>query len=455
MTRWAVTLCLALTACAGPRPQVPEVTHRPLPGQWQEAAAGTQGPIAGRWWESFHDPVLDQLVSQALAANVDLALASARVEEAEAQFELIASQARPNLFLLTQGARSRSVNAFGRPQEQTAGEAQLHATYDPDAFGRLRSSRRAASANLDATVYLRDHARLGIAAAAASGYVMLRALDARLELLQATRTARTSSFTLAQRRLDTGYGTALESRQAEAELRAAEQLIPAAQLAISRQEHALALLLGETPRPIERGAELSSLALPDPGAGVPTTLLRRRPDIAQAEAQLVSADHSLDAVRAAFLPDIQLSAAGGVVDSTLLPDPIGIYSLGAGLLAPVLDGGRLRAQQRAAAARRDQAALGYRKTVLQAMRDVEDALATVQRTRQQEAVIDQQREAVAAALQVARRRFTEGYSPYLEQIDAERNLLSVDLALAQARNDRLIAAIYLFQSLGGGWEKTE
>lgn len=444
-------LLLCVAGCAGQRPLAPEVTHRALPDQWHGPVRNAPDEIPTRWWEAFGDPVLDQLVAQALTANVDLALADARVEEAEAQFESIDAQVRPNLYLLTQGGRSRSVSAFGRPQEQWAGEAQLHVNYDVDPFGRLRSARRAAAAGLDAVRYQRDNARLGVSAAVASGYFMLRTLDARLELVRATREVRVSSLGLAQRRLDSGYGTALEARQAEAELRSAEQLIPAVQLAILRQEHALSLLLGETARPIERGTKLSALSLPDPGAGVPTKLLRRRPDIAQAEAQLVATDRSLDAARAAFLPDLQLTAAGGVVDSTLLANPIGVYSLGAGLLAPLVDGGRLQAQQHAAAARRDQAALTYRRTVLQAVRDVEDALVTVEQARQQEIAIDQQREAIDAALQVARKRYAGGYSPYLEQIDAERALLSVDLALAQARNDRLLAVVYLFQSLGGGW----
>lgn len=451
MRRGVALLLLGLAACAGPRPEVPDVTHRALPDRYQDTSSGTAAGVSASWWEAFDDAALSRLVAQALAANVDLAIAEARIDEAQAQYETIDAQTRPNLYVLAQGARSRSVSPFGRPQEQTAGEAQLHATYAADLFGRLRSARRAAGAGLAAVGYQRDQVRLGIAAAVSSGYVLLRTLDARLELLQATRDVRMASFGLAQRRLDSGYGTVLEARQAEAELRAAEQLIPAVQLAIRRQEHALSLLLGDTPHPIERGATLAAMAIPQVDAGVPARLLRRRPDIAQAEAQLVAADHSLDSARAAFLPDIQISVAGGAVDSTLLADPIGIYSLGAGLLAPLLDGGRLRAQQHAVAARRDQAALGYRKTVLQAVREVEDGLASVQQTRAQEAAIDLQRVAVDAALQVARRRFTEGYSPYLEQIDAERSLLAVDLALAQARSDRLVAAIYLFQSLGGGW----
>jgi NodT family efflux transporter outer membrane factor (OMF) lipoprotein len=407
--------------------------------------------VAEHWWQDFGDPVLNQLVATALAANTDIQLADARVREAESQFDLLAAQQRPNVSLLAQGARSRSVSAFGQPQTQTAGQAAANAAFDVDPFGRLRNARRAAQSGVLAARYLKSNVQLAIAAGVVEGYVGLRALDTRRELLDATREQRAAALGLAEKRLQTGYGSVLEARQAEAELRATEQLIPAVDAAIARQEHALALLLGDVPRHVERGSALAQLGLPDPGAGVPATLLRQRADIAQAEALMVAADRSLDAVRASFLPDIQLSAMGGVVDSTLLADPIGVYSVGAGLFSPLLDFGRLRAQQRGAAARRDQAALAYRKTALQAMREVEDALAVVQGLREQEALLGQQREAVAALVNVAQKRYREGYSPYLEQIDAQRNLLAVDLALAQARSDRLVAAVRLCQALGGGW----
>jgi NodT family efflux transporter outer membrane factor (OMF) lipoprotein len=448
----ALVLVGGLAACAGPRPLIPDSAAVVAPAQWLGTSSNAAA-VAPRWWERFDDPVLNRLIETALAANTDIAIAAARVREAEAQFDLLSAQQRPNIALVLQGARSRSVSAFGRPQTQTAGEARVNGGFDIDVFGRLRNARRAAQSGVLAAGYLQAGIQLGIAGAVAEGYVGLRALDARRELLLATREARATALQLTERRLQTGYGSVLEARQAEAELRATEQLIPAVDLAIARQEHALALLLGGVPLNVERGVALSQLGLPDPGAGVPAALLRQRPDVAQAEAQLVATDRSLDAVRAAFLPDMQLGASIGVVDSSLLADAVDVYSLGAGLLAPLLTFDRLPAQQRAAAARRDQAAFAYRKTALQAMRDVEDALAFVQGARQQEAILGQQRSAVEALANVAGRRYREGYSPYLEQIDAQRNLLSVELALTQARSDRLIAAIRLSQALGGGWQQ--
>jgi multidrug efflux system outer membrane protein len=181
-------------------------------------------------------------------------------------------------------------------------------------------------------------------------------------------------------------------------------------------------------------------------------LLRRRPDILQAEQQLVAADHSLDAARAAFMPSVQLMGSGGVVRSTLIArNPIGIFSLGGSILTPLFDSGRLNAQQDAAASRRNQAAFAYRKTVLSAFREVEDALAAVDHTTRQAAAIEAQRDEFAQVLALSSRRYRAGYSPYLEQLDAQRSLLSAELSAVQARTEVLTSLITLYQSVGGGW----
>jgi NodT family efflux transporter outer membrane factor (OMF) lipoprotein len=214
-------------------------------------------------------------------------------------------------------------------------------------------------------------------------------------------------------------------------------------------------LLGENPRAIERGVAISTLASPTVPKVLPSDLLRRRPDIAQAEQQIVAADRSLDAARAEFLPSIQLGVSGGYVNSTLITDPVGIFSFGGSVLAPLFEGGRLRAQADGAAARRDQAAFFYRKVALNAFREVEDALAAFQRTNEQELILQQQRDALARALVQASNRYHAGYSSYLEQLDAQRGLLSAELSLVQARSERLGATVSLYQALGGGWSNKE
>lgn len=447
----ACLLLIAVVGCAGPRPSAPPDAAVVAPEQWRNAPASAELVEPG-WWRTLGDPVLTRIVERALENNVDVALAAARVAEASAQFRLAEAQRTPGVSASGTGARQRSVDAFGRGVTQNTEQVQLTVSYELDLFGRLATASAAAQASLLASEAARDTVRLAVAASAASGYTTLRSLDARLALLRDTLSARAESLRVARRRADTGYSPMLDLQQAEAEYHATEQLIPAAELAISRQEDALSLLLGENPRAIERGAALDKLLLPAVPASMPSLLLRRRPDIAQAEQQLVATDHSLDVARLAFLPSIQLSAVGGFVDATLLSNPISMFSLGGSILAPLFEGGRLHAQADAAAARRDQAAYAYRKTVLTAFREVEDALAAVERTQAQEGMINAQRDALARALTTATNRYRAGYSPYLEQLDAQRQLLSAELSRVQTRADRLAALIGLYQSLGGGWQ---
>jgi outer membrane protein TolC len=183
----------------------------------------------------------------------------------------------------------------------------------------------------------------------------------------------------------------------------------------------------------------------------PATLLRRRPDIVTAEAQLAASDHALDAAREAFMPDVQLAAFEGLTGSNLaLDSPFEYWSVGASILAPIFSGGRLEAQQDIATARRDQAAFAYRKTMLNAFREVEDALAPVRRDEEQERAYAAQRDVLERALNFATNRYRAGYSPYLDQIGARQNLLSVQVALVQSRADRSTALVSLYQALGGG-----
>ena len=452
MKRLAAILALiALAGCAGPRPGIPASAAVTPPETWRAEPAQPAGEISAAWWQSFGDPVLARIVETALANNTDIAIAVERVAEARAQFHAAQAQQMPLVTGGAGGGRDREVSPFGRPEEQTAGKAVLSISYDLDLFGELADASEARRAQLLASEATRDSVRLAVAASAAGGYVTLRALDARLDVLRRTLAARAESLRVIKRRRDVGYTSELDLAQAEADYGAAEQQIPATELAITRQENGLSVLLGENPRVIERGLVLAQLAIPSAPSAVPAALLRRRPDVMAAEEQIVAADHALDSARAAFMPKISLTADGGAVGSTLLGNPIGIFSLGASILGPILDFGRLQAQQEVVAAQRNQAAFAYRKTALTAFREVEDSLAAVQRLNEQEQSLSAQRDAVARALTLATERYRSGYSPYLDQLDAERILLSTELALVQARADRLNAAITLYQALGGGW----
>ena len=442
----------ALAGCAGPRPNAPDAALVVPPTAWRTPMDKGNG-VTAHWWHGFGDPVLTRTVEIALANNVDVAIAATRVEEARAQYRLVDGQRLPSIGVGIAERRERFLNAFGQPVYQTVSRGEIGISYDLDLFGRLRHTSDASRAALLATEAARDNVRLAVASSAANGYIGLRALDARLIVLEDTLSARAAGLRIARRRLESGYATRLEFDQAEAEYHATEQQIPVVRLAIARQEHALTLLLGENPREMERGLALSALAAPVTPDVLPSSLLRRRPDIAQAEQQIVAADASLDAARAAFMPTVSLSATGGFIDSTLIGDPVSIFSLGGSILAPIYQGGRLRAQADTAAARRDQAAFAYRKAALTAFREVEDALAALTHAGEQEAVLRLQRDALARALDQANNRYRSGYSSYLEQLDAQRGLLTAELALVQVRSDNLTAAVSLFHALGGGWSK--
>jgi NodT family efflux transporter outer membrane factor (OMF) lipoprotein len=351
-----------------------------------------------------------------------------------------------------EGSRDRTVDPFLQGFTQTDGSAELSTSYDVDLFGRLSQATAAARASLLASAAARDTVRVAIASTAAQGYVTLLALDTQLAIVRDTLKARADSLQVARRQEAAGYSSTLELRQAESEYYSTAQLIPAIELAIRRQEDGLSVLLGDNPGPIQRGASLDDLLLPAVPLALPASLLRRRPDLMQAEELLVAADHSLDAARADFLPRIDLTASAGRAYSDIFAAPINIYAFSGGILAPLFEGGRLRAQADAAAAERDQAAFRYRKTALTAFGEVEDALAAVQHNDEQERAISLQREALARTLTLATNRYRSGYSPYLEQLDAQRELLSADLALAQTRANRLGAIIELYRSLGGGWQ---
>lgn len=452
MRRGVLLLAAALSGCVspGPRRAVPEAARVEAPAGWRTALAPGQ-PVAADWWNAFADPELTALVARALANNVDVALAASRVEEARATEALARAQLSPQVGGTLPETQGQTLSPFGTPSQALGVQPAITASYVLDLFGRLRQASRAARAQLLASEGARDTVRLATAASTATGYVTLRALDQRLAIARDTLAARAEALRIARRRFEAGYSSRLEYRQAQAEYAATAQLVPAAQLAIARQENALSLLTGDAPRAIPRGVALDRLAVPPVADGLPADLLRRRPDLFQAEQALVAADRTLDSQRAAFLPNLSLTGSAGVVLSTALADPVGIFSLGASVLAPIFDAGRLRAQADAATARRDQAAFAYRRAALTAFREVDDALAGVRRTGEQAVDLAAQADAARGALANATSRYRAGYSSYLEQLDAQRSLLTAELSLVQARADRLTSYVAVYQALGGGW----
>lgn len=444
----ALALAVGLAGCV-PGISAPPAASTVTPPEGWRTVFAEGATVDGAWWQAFGDPRLLALVEQARAHNSDIAIAIARVQEARAQERASRALLLPSLNASLPASHGRSLTALGTVSEATMAQPQFQASYELDLFGRNRAQIDAAAANTLASDAARQATILSVTSATATGYVTLLALDERLRVLRETLTSREAALRIARSRAEAGYTSDLELRQAEAEYRGTQQQIPVVETAIARQENALSLLTGDTPRGIVRGGAFAALRRPDVPALLPSELTRRRPDILQAEYALAATDARLRAAQRQFLPQIQLTAAVGEVINSSLRDNVSVWSLGGSVLAPIFAGGRLRGQFDAATAQRDQAAFGYQRAVLGAFREVEDQLAILARLDDQEQALTAQRDAVAGSLRHATNRYRAGYSTYLEQVDAQRALLSVDLSLIQLRNDRLTALIALYQAVGG------
>jgi outer membrane protein, multidrug efflux system len=443
-------LSIVLAGCAGPAVKTSVIAPVQPAASWR-TDGGATAPIDSQWWASFSDPPLVALIDKALAHNSDVAIAAARVREAHANVQLARSQLFPTLEAVAAGGRTRSVSAFGTPLQQTFGQLQLQAAYEVDLFGRLADTTSAAQSAYLASAAARDTVRLAVASATASQYITLLGLDARLAIARQTVEAREASLRIARSRDQAGYSPRLELRQAEAAYDSAAQIVVQIESAITRTEDGLSQLVGDVPGAIARTGTLDALTKPLIPEGLPSQLLERRPDIAQAANQLAATDASLAAARKRFLPQLRLSGTGGRVFSSILDDPISIWSIGGSVLAPLFEGGRLHAQAEVAASQRDQAASIYRRTVLTSFREVEDALASVKQVDSQLELARHEVDTLVETLRLATNRYREGYSSYLEQLDAQRGLLGAQLTAASLQADALTARVLVYQAMGGGW----
>jgi multidrug efflux system outer membrane protein len=440
----------ALSACAGVATPERPAAPVPPPTAWRTAPAA-QGALAADWWTLLGDPQLNALVDKALARSADIALATARVDEARALSRFAHSGLAPTVDAVAGVQGSRQLDAFGRSYESTAEQIGLRVAYEVDLWGRLRDLDAAGRASLQASAAARDSVRLAVAATVARGYVGLLSLDAQLAVAKQTIAARESGLHVIERRVGAGYSTQLERDQAQAELAGVRRQVPALELAIARQEASISALTGDPPGPIARGGDLLALLKAPIPVEAPSALLARRPDIVQAQDALIAADAGLAAQRTLLLPQLRLTASTDRVFTDALPDPVALWNVGAGLAQPLFNGGRLKAQVQASEARRAQAAAAYRGVVLNAFAETEVALSAIDDLQRQEVEIAAQRAAIAEAARRAKDRYRAGYASYLEQIDAERGLLAADQAVIQIREARAVAAIDLARALGGGW----
>lgn len=460
--RAALAMLLACGALAGCMP-----AHRPAPPlaaiapptAWTTPpgvhTASGAAPIPSRWWRAFGDLALDGYVQAALTFNADLLAAGSKLDAARAQLDLARAALSPALAGTLGLQAQRTLGATGEATSRAV-QPGLQASWEPDLWGRLARQASAAELRLAASEADQAAVALAMAVTTAQAYIGLLALEAQLQLTRETAASRAEALHIARDKASAGYTSQLQSTQAESEYQAVLQSLPQLQNAIARQYNALRLLTGQAPGQRDpadaRPTRFAQLQLPTVPVALPSELLRRRPDLAQAEALLAASDASLQASRAAFLPQVSLSASLGALSTNALHyHPVAVWGLGASVLAPLFDQGRLQAQYDSATAQRDQAAFAYRGAVLRALGEVENTLVGDARLLEQVEHASRRRDVLARSLQYARDRYEAGYAAYLETLDAQRNLYQTEIELIQLRQSQLVNQLNLYQALGGGW----
>ena len=454
----ALVVTAVLSGCmVGPDYQRP-VTE--VPATFPEADTASAGveTVRGDWWRLFDDPVLDDLVASALAANVDIFQAVARIEEADANLRAVSAAFFPEIDLAgtaNRSANSTKVAAPSLPIVRNDFRLALNAAYEIDFWGKLRRASEAARAQGLSTRYAKDVVTLSIAALTTQTYFSLRSLDAQIAATRATLMTRDETLRLVRRRADGGLASDLEVRQAEGTRSDAafqlDELLRERALA----EHLLGTLTGRLGLTIPSGdlAHLPVPALPPPG--LPSALLERRPDIRQAEQDLVAANAQIGVAKAQLFPTITLTGDFGGESKSLaglFTVPGRIWALGAGLSAPIFEGGRLTALVDVQQARERQALAAYSRAIQTGFREVEDALTNVQRYAALEGDAQASFDAAREALRLANLRYTAGYTGFLDVLDSQRSLNVAELALIRSRQNLLSASVDLMKALGGGWD---
>ena len=467
----ASTLCV--TGCmVGPHYQRPATD---APQSYRGATAPDLNPAPTtaslgdeKWAEVFRDPTLQQLIREALANNYDVKIAAQRVLEQQDQVGIVRSQQFPTLngggtytalglpSSLTKSLYSGS-NSKGAPSSYYAGGFTLSAAWNLDFWGLYRHQTEAARAQLLATEWGRRMTISTVVENVTTAYLQLRTLDAELEITKQTLDARKQSLQLTQTLEQGGSGTLADVRQAEQLLYTAAAAIPDFERQIEQQENSISILLGRNPGPILRGA--SEMKWPDPEqvpAGIPSQLLERRPDIQQAEAQLIASNANVGVAKAQMFPQISLSGTGGTSSSQLkgLVDGKNLYWYASGTVTqPIFDAGKLRNNLRLSEAQKQEQVLTYQRAIKQAFESVSDALIALRKYREYSEQEAKLTAAAEDATRLARLRYNGGSTSYLEVLTNDTNYYSAQLNLAVAQEDEALSIVQLYSALGGGWQE--
>lgn len=436
-----------------------------LPSLFGEAepkyVAAAQNPaVEERWWTLFGDETLNDLVSQALANNADVRQAVARVEQADAVAREAGAAIFPQIDLNGAGTNSKastktSTYTSSQPRLRHSRSASLSTSYELDIWGRVRRANESARASLLASEYSRDALRLSVAGLVASNYLALRSYDAQLTVTGESVESREASLKLVRTRVEAGLASPLDGYQAEGALAAAK----AQQAELRRQralvEHQLALLTGNPSLKLAAG-DLRRLPLPpQPPAGLPSDLIEGRPDVRQAEQELIAANAGIGIAKAGYFPKFTLTGSLGS-ESQALGDLFGAgadtWSFGLGLLMPALDFGRTSARVDQAKAVNQQSLVAWQQSLQTAFKEVRDALVSLREEGEAETAQNVRVDSAVKALELANLRYSAGQVGYLEVLDAQRTANEAKIAQLGTRQSRLAASVDLFKALGGGWK---
>lgn len=454
----SVALALSLLGCmVGPNYRQPAVE---TPPSWRFGEKEVREIVNPAWWEQLDDPVLNDLIQAALRENKDLQIAAARVEEFAGRYGTTRASLFPQVSAGASGGRSRVTQKAPTPYpangENPADSYQtfLNASWEIDLWGKLRRKTEAARADLLSSEEGRRALLLTIVTSVASAYVTLRDLDMQLEIAKRTAKSREDSYRLFQIRFRGGVISELELNQVKSEYEEALSTIPLLEKVIAQQEDGLSFLLGRNPGSIPRGKRIDDLNLPAVPAGLPSELLANRPDIRQAEQDLIAANARIGVARSYYFPSISLTGLFGYAStdlSNLFMPPAKTWNWAVPLAAPIFTGGAIAGQVKSAEAVERQALLRYQQTIQAAFREVEDSLIDQKRTREQLRIQEERVGSLRNYARFARLRFENGYTSYIEVLDAERSLFAAELSQAETKGVLFRALVNLYKAMGGGW----
>jgi len=427
-----------------------------MPQEAPQPAAESLGDQ--KWWEVFQDQQLQDLLHTALQHNYDVRIAATRILQAQAQVGITRSDQLPTISGGVEAVNQRSARTKFFPAfETSSNQVDLSLAWELDFWGKYRRATESARANLLATEWAREAVISTLVSDVAAAYFQLRELDLELEISRRTLVSRRDSLRITQMLASGGATSMLDVRQAEQLVFTAAGTIPDLERRIEQQENFISTLLGNNPGPVARGTKLTEQPhAPKLPAGLPSSLLERRPDIRQAEAQLIATNAQIGVARAAYFPQINLTASGGYQSSaltSLFTGPAGLWSFGGSLVQPIFTGGRIRSNVKFTEARQQETALAYQQTIQQAFRGVSDALVEYRKDREFREQQEQLTFSAQDAARLSETRYRGGATSYLEVLTNETNYFNAELALAQAQLNELLGLVRIYRNLGGGWQE--